>query len=123
MEDPQRQAHHLQILAARRRRDVSRLCSHVEDDGFLQPRNKEMGAFFDNFFFDSRKTVEDYCPGPTAHIVDRTVISPAHNNALVPLGASKEDGRWNRQPRAIVENALHCKVTSVEVWRIRSVQD
>lgn len=53
MQYPQRQADHLQILAASRGRDVPGFGAHVVDDGFLQPGDQEVCAFVDDGLFDS----------------------------------------------------------------------
>ena len=53
MQHPQRQADHLQILAASRGRDVPGFGADVVDDGFLQPRDQEVCAFIDDGFLDS----------------------------------------------------------------------
>ena len=60
MQHPQRQADHLQILAAGRGRDVPRFGAHVVDDGFLQPRDQEVRAFVDDAFLDAGQPVEDH---------------------------------------------------------------
>jgi hypothetical protein len=53
MKNPQRQTNHLQILAARCRRNISWLCSDIINDCPLKPWDKEMGSLFDDVFFDS----------------------------------------------------------------------
>ena len=53
MQHPQRQADHLQILAASRSRDVPGFGADVVDDGFLQPRDQEMCALVDDILLDS----------------------------------------------------------------------
>ena len=54
MQHPQRQADHLQILAASRSRDVPGFGADVVDDGFLQPRDQKMRALVDDILLDSR---------------------------------------------------------------------
>lgn len=53
MQNPQRQADHLQILAAGRGRDVPGFGADVVDDGFLQPGDQEVRAFVDDAFLHS----------------------------------------------------------------------
>ena len=53
MQHPQRQADHLQILAASRSRDVPGFGADVVDDGFLQPRDQKMCALVDYVLLDS----------------------------------------------------------------------
>jgi len=48
VQDPQRQADHLQVLGPRRRRDIPRLCADVKDDVSLQPWNEKVRAFVDH---------------------------------------------------------------------------
>lgn len=59
MQHPQRQADHLEILAASRSRDIPGFGADIVDDGFLQPRDQEMRALVDDGLLDSRQTVED----------------------------------------------------------------
>ena len=61
MQHPQRQAHHLQVLGARRCADVSRFGAHVVHYGALQPGDEEVGAFIDDGISNTGKTVEDDC--------------------------------------------------------------
>ena len=53
MQHPQRQADHLQILAASGSRDIPGFGTDVVDDGLLQPRDQEMCAFVDDGLLDS----------------------------------------------------------------------
>ena len=53
MQHPQRQADHLQILAAGRGGDVPGFGADVVDDGLLQPGDEEMCAFVDDGLLDS----------------------------------------------------------------------
>lgn len=70
MQDSQSQAHHLEILASRRRRDVSWLGSDIIDNALLQPWDQEMRSLVDNRVLDSSKSVEDDCASTTLNIVD-----------------------------------------------------
>lgn len=49
----------LQILAASNDWNVSGLRTNVEENGPLDPRNDEMGAFADNQFLDALEPIED----------------------------------------------------------------
>lgn len=73
MQHPEGQTDHLQILAARRGRDVPRLRPHVVDDALLQPRDQEMCPLVHHLVFDSCQSVEDDCSGATLDIVDRSL--------------------------------------------------
>lgn len=53
VQDPERQADHLQILATRRGGDVPGLCPDVEVDATLQPRYQEMCALIDDALLHS----------------------------------------------------------------------
>ncbi len=53
MQHPQRQADHLQILAAGRGGDVPGFGADIVDDGLLQPGDEEMCAFVDDGLLDS----------------------------------------------------------------------
>lgn len=53
VQNSQRQADHLQILAARRGGDVARLGAHVEDDAALQPGDQEVRALVDDVLLDT----------------------------------------------------------------------
>lgn len=70
VQDTQRQADHLQVLAAGGGGDVARLGAHIVVDGALQPRHQEVGALADNVLLHTRQTVEDDGPRPAADIVD-----------------------------------------------------
>ncbi len=70
MEHSQRQAHHLQILAPRRRRDIPRLRPDIECDGLLQPRDQEMGTLVDDLIRDTSQAIEDDSTSATLDIVD-----------------------------------------------------
>lgn len=70
MQHTEGQADHLEILAARRRRDVSRLRPHVKDDAPLQPRHEEVRALVDDGVLDTGHPVKDDCSGSTLDIVD-----------------------------------------------------
>lgn len=58
MKYSQSQADHLEILASGSCTDVSGLCSDVVYDAFLQPRYKEVGAFIDHAFLDTRQSIK-----------------------------------------------------------------
>lgn len=53
MQDSQRQRYHLQILAPGRGGDVAGFGADIVDDGFLEPRDQEMGALIHDVFLDS----------------------------------------------------------------------
>jgi len=59
MQHPEGQTDHLQILAARRGRDVPRLCPHVVDDALLQPGDQEVCPLVHHLVFDSCQSIED----------------------------------------------------------------
>lgn len=59
MQHPERQAHHLQILATRRGADVPWLGPDIIDDCALKPGYEEVGAFVDDLVFDTAQTVEN----------------------------------------------------------------
>ena len=69
MQNPQRQANHLQILAPRGCGDIPRLRPHIVDNRPLQPRNQEMRSLVDHPLLHSRQAVEDDCPRTAAHVV------------------------------------------------------
>lgn len=71
MQHSERQTDHLQILTARRRRDVPRLRPHIVDDTLLQPRDQEMCAFVHHLVLDSCQSVEDDRSRATLDVVDR----------------------------------------------------
>lgn len=83
MQHPQRQADHLQILAARRGRDVPRFGAHVVDDGFLQPGDQEVRAFVHDALLDSGEPVEDHGSCAAFDVV--------HGG----LGQGTADGDWD----------------------------
>ena len=70
MQHPQRQAHHLQVLAPRRGADVARFRADIEGDGFLQPWDEEVCAFVDDLVVDSSQTVEDDYAGAAFDVVE-----------------------------------------------------
>lgn len=70
MQHSQRQADHLQILAAGRGGDVSGLGADIIYDGLLQPRNEEMGALVHDCLLDSAQTIEDDSASSTFDVVD-----------------------------------------------------
>jgi hypothetical protein len=70
MQHPERQAHHLQILAASRRADVPRLRPNVESHRFLKPGDEEVSSLVDDILFDTGETVEDDCASSALDIVD-----------------------------------------------------
>lgn len=70
MQHSQRQANHLQILAAGRCGDVPGLRADIIYDGLLQPRNEEMGALIHDCLLDSAQTIEDDSTSSTLDIVD-----------------------------------------------------
>ena len=70
MQNPQGQAHHLQILASGRSRYVSWLRPHIVDDALLQPWNQEVRALVHNCILHPGKTVEDHGSSATFNIVD-----------------------------------------------------
>ena len=53
MQHSQRQANHLQILAAGRGRDIPGFGADIVDDGLLQPRDEEVCAFVDDGLLDT----------------------------------------------------------------------
>ena len=70
MQDPQREADHLQVLGSGRGSDVPRLGADIEDDGPLQPGDEEVSALVDDLLLDSRQAVEDDGAAATLDIVD-----------------------------------------------------
>jgi hypothetical protein len=83
VQDPERQADHLQVLAARGGGDVPRLGADVEDDGALQPGDEEVGALVDDLLLHSGQAVEDDGSAAALDVVDgRLQQGPA-------------DGRWH----------------------------
>lgn len=66
----ERQAHHLQVLAAGSCRDVPGFCAHIVDDSLLQPGDEEMGALVDHTLLDTAETVEDDGAAATFDIVE-----------------------------------------------------
>lgn len=70
MQDSQRQANHLQILAAGRGGDVPGLGAYIIDDRLLQPRNEEMGSLIHDRLLDSTQTIEDDSTSATFDIID-----------------------------------------------------
>lgn len=69
MQDPQRQAHHLQVLASGGGGDVPGLRPHVEDDAALQPGNEEVCALVDDGLLDALYPVEDDGPRAAPDVV------------------------------------------------------
>ena len=59
MQHAQRQAHHLQVFAARRGADVARLRPDIKRYRLLQPGHQEVRAFVDDLVGDSSQAVED----------------------------------------------------------------
>ena len=59
MQDSERQADHLKILATGRCGDIPGLGANVEDDSSLQPRNEEVSTLVDDILLDTRQTIED----------------------------------------------------------------
>jgi len=58
-----------------------------------------MRAFFDDFLFDSGKTVEDDRPGPAADIIDRTAVSLNYTGLHLWAPASRmAAGMARREP-------------------------
>ena len=70
MQHAQRQAHHLQVLAARRGADVARLRPDIKRYRLLQPWHEEVGAFVDDLVRDSSQAVEDDGAGAAFDVVD-----------------------------------------------------
>ena len=70
VQHPQRQADHLQILAAGGRGDVPGLGPDVEDDAPLQPGHQEVRPLVDDLLLDTREPVEDDGPGPALDVVE-----------------------------------------------------
>lgn len=70
MQHSQRQANHLQILAAGRGGYVSGFGAYIIDDGLLQPRNEEMGTLIHDCLLDSAQTIKDNSTSSTLDIVD-----------------------------------------------------
>ena len=58
-----------------------------------------MRAFFNDFLFDSGKTVEDDRPGSAAHIIDRTAVSLNYKKLYLWAPASRmAAGMARREP-------------------------
>lgn len=70
MEDPQRQADHLQVLGSGGGSDVPRLRADVEDDGPLQPGDQEVCALVDDLLLHSGQPVEDDRPAAAFDVVE-----------------------------------------------------
>lgn len=70
MQDSERQANHLHVLATRRGADIPRPRADIKGDGFLQPGNEEMCAFVDDLVRDSADSVEDDGAGAAFDVVD-----------------------------------------------------
>lgn len=85
----------MQIFTSRRGGDIAGLCADVVDDGFLQPRNKEMSAFVHHGIFDSGETIEDYSACAAFDVVDGG------------LSEGEANGDWNRIFVDCAENVRH----------------
>lgn len=59
VQDSQRQADHLEILAAGGGGNVPGLCAHVKDDAPLQPRDQKVRSLVDDILLDTGQPVED----------------------------------------------------------------
>ena len=70
VQDSESQAHHLQVLATGRSRDISWLGSDIVDDTLLQPWDQEMRALINNSVLHSGQSVEDHSSSATLNIVD-----------------------------------------------------
>lgn len=66
----ERQAHHLQVLAASCGRNVPRLRAHIIDDRPLHPGDQEMCSLIDDRLFHTLESVEDDSASATADVVD-----------------------------------------------------
>jgi hypothetical protein len=106
MKNSQRQTDHLQILASSGGRNIPRFRSDIKYDRSLKPGNKEMGALFNNVFFDSCETIENYGTSSTPYIVHCTSVRTFLEDC-VPLGSSEKYCCWNGEARAIAEDSLH----------------
>jgi hypothetical protein len=73
MQDPESQAHHLQVFAAGRRRDISWLCPNIVDNTLLQPWDQKVRALVHNCILHSRQPIEDHSSSATLHIVNRSL--------------------------------------------------
>lgn len=70
MQNSQRQADHLEILAAGGGGNVSGLGAHVKDDAPLQPRDQEVRSLVDDIFLDTGQSVEDHGSCSALDVVD-----------------------------------------------------
>jgi hypothetical protein len=93
VQDSQRQTDHLQILAARRGTDVTRLRADIIDNRLLKPGHKEMRSLFHDLLLDSRQTVKDDCPCPALDIVNRPA-GPVSPDTTQCTGEERGEYAW-----------------------------
>lgn len=73
VQDSQRQADHLKILATGGCSDIPGLGAHIEDDGPLQPWHEEVSALVDDILLHTGNTIEDDGSTSTLDIVESRV--------------------------------------------------
>lgn len=95
MQDSERQADHLQILATSGGGDVPGLRPDVEEDAALQPWYQEMCALVDDALLNSLQTIEYNGSCSTPHVVNARL----HN-------AGADDG-GNGEPCHCPDNWIH----------------
>lgn len=88
----ERQADHLQVLAAGGCGDVPGLGAHIVYNRLLQPGNKEVGSLVDNTLLDTTQTVEDDGAAAAFDIVEGG------------LGETDASGKWDGEAVQLVES-------------------
>lgn len=93
VQDTQRQANHLHVLAARRGGNVSGPRAHIKDDAALQPGDEKVRALVDDVLLDTGQPVKDDGARAALDVKERL------------RGGIGDNGRRHRQPVDGVEGS------------------